>query len=234
MNVLELWRYPVKSMAGERLFSATVTREGFFGDRVLQVYDAARRVVTSRTRPLLLAHQGVLGSDGEPLVDGRPWRSPEVARDVQEAAGPGAHLARGSWRFDVLPLLVATDGALTAFGHDHRRLRPNLVVGGVRGLAERSWEGFGIRIGAVIIALADLRGRCVMTTFDPDTQEQKTAVLHAIVRDFGGKMCLNASVLAGGRIAVGDRVELIAAEGLQRAIEASVRGDGEDANPWTP
>ena len=218
MNVLELWRYPVKSMAGERLTSVTVSREGFSGDRVLQVYDAAGRAVTSRTRPRLLAHRAVLGPDGEPLVDGRPWRSPEVARDVREAAGPGARLERGPERFDILPLLVATDGALAAFGHDHRRLRPNLVVGGVEGLAERSWEGLGIRIGPVIVALEDLRGRCVMTTFDPDTQEQKMAVLHGIVRDFEGKICLNASVLTEGSIVVGDRVELLATEDLPGKI----------------
>jgi hypothetical protein len=36
-------------------------------------------------------------------------------------------------RFDVLPLLVATDGAIAALGEDGRRLRPNVVVGGVDG-----------------------------------------------------------------------------------------------------
>jgi len=33
----------------------------------------------------------------------------------------------------VVPLLVATDGAIAAFGHDGRRLRPNIAVGGVEG-----------------------------------------------------------------------------------------------------
>ena len=70
----------------------------------------------------------------------------------------------------------------------------------------------------MIVALEDLRGRCVMTTFDPDTQEQKMAVLHGIVRDFGGKICLNASVLTEGSIVVGDRVELLAAEDLPGKI----------------
>ena len=224
MNVVELWRYPVKSMAGERLPSAHLTLEGIEGDRVLQVYDAAGQVVTSRTRPRLLAHRAVLGPDGEPLVDGRPWRSAEVARDVEKAAGRGARLERGRWRFDILPLLVATDGTLAAFGHDPRRLRPNLVVGGVSGLAERSWEGSHLRIGPAIVALADLRGRCVMTTFDPDTQEQKISVLHDIVRDFGGKMCLNASAISGGRIAVGDRVDLVPAEDLP-ALREALTGD---------
>ena len=71
------------------------------------------------------------------------WDSPEVAAEVADIAGPGAKLVRydGIERFDVLPLLVATDGAIAAFGHDGRRLRPNIVIGGVEGLAEREWPG---------------------------------------------------------------------------------------------
>src|SRR5947208_2374093 len=85
--------------------------------RLVQVLDARGRVVTARTRPGLLGHRATLDPSGEPLVDGRPWRSAEVARDVLAAAGPGAHLADGGAprRFDVLPLLVATDGSIAAF-----------------------------------------------------------------------------------------------------------------------
>jgi len=45
---------------------------------------------------------------------------------VRRAAGEDAWLAEddGPERFDVLPLLVATDGAVAAFGRDIRRLRP--------------------------------------------------------------------------------------------------------------
>src|SRR5206468_6293277 len=107
---------------------------------------------------------------------------------VREAAGPDARLARydGRERFDVLPLLVATDGAIAALGVDGRRLRPNIVVEGVEGLAERAWPGRRLRIRDVLIAVEKLRGRCVMTTFDPDTQAQDPSVLKRIVAEFGG------------------------------------------------
>jgi uncharacterized protein YcbX len=111
-------------------------------------------------------------------------------------------------RFDVLPLLVATDGAIKEFGHDGRRLRPNLVIGGVSGLEERSWPGKFLRIGEAVISLVDLRGRCVMTTFDPDTLEQKRGVLREIVRRFEGTLALNASVVQGGLIYEGQTVDL--------------------------
>src|SRR5438876_9414890 len=142
MHVAELWRLPVKSMAGERLGRADVRPDGIVGDRVAYVIGAHGRVVTARTRPRLLGHRATLGPDGEPLVDGRPWRASEVAHDVVAAVGAGARLVRddGVERFDVLPLLVATDGAIRALGTDRRRLRPNIVVAGVEGLAERTWE----------------------------------------------------------------------------------------------
>ena len=190
---------------------AELRPDGIAGDRILQVRDGRDRLVTSRSRPALLSHHGTLSPEGEPLVDGRPWATPEVARDVETAAGPGARLVReeGLERFDILPLLVATDGAVAAFGHDRRRLRPNLLIGGVAGLGERDWEGRRLRIGPVVLGLVDLRERCIMTTFDPDTQVQDVGVLQKIRRDFGGKLALNARVLEGGVVNRGDAVELL-------------------------
>ena len=132
MRIAELWRYPVKSMAGESLQVVDVRETGIVGDRVVHVINAVGRTVTSRTKPKLLGYRATLGADGEPLVDGRPWHG----LDVRGAAGSDARLVRnaGVERFDILPLLVATDGAIAAFGYDRRRLRPNIVIGGVNGL----------------------------------------------------------------------------------------------------
>lgn len=211
MRIAEIWRYPVKSMAGESLSEAVLRIDGIVGDRVVHVQDAYERVVTARSRHRLLGHRATLGSDGEPLVDGRPWTTDSVAADIERSAGAGARLIRfdGRERFDILPLLVATDGALAAFGYDRRRLRPNLVIGGVEGLAERAWEGRRLRVGEVEIKLADLRERCIMTTVDPDTLERDVDVLRKIRRDFDGTLALNASVVRGGVLHVGDPVDLI-------------------------
>jgi uncharacterized protein len=211
MWVAELWRYPVKSLGGEKLQRALVTPDGIVGDRVVHIADAQGRVVTARNHPRLLGLHATLGADGEPLIDGVPWTASESAAAVTAAAGAGATLVRwdGPERFDVLPLLVATDGAITALGVDGRRLRPNIVVSGVDGLSERQWPGRRLRIGDVVIELVKLRGRCVMTTYDPDTQVQDLGVLRRIARDFGGHMALDSAVLTGGLIAVGDPVTLV-------------------------
>ena len=211
MKVTQLWRYPVKSMGGEQLDHARISSLGIEGDRVVYVEDVHGHVITARTHHRLLGHHATVNPSGELLVDGLPWNDPTVGKAVAHIAGPGARLVRdeSTHRFDVLPLLVATDGAIAAFGYDGRRLRPNLVIGGVEGLAERDWPGQCLRIGDVIIGIQDLRGRCVMTTFDPDSLKQNRQVLKDITRKFGGTLALNCYVIRGGELRVGDPAELI-------------------------
>jgi uncharacterized protein YcbX len=104
---------------------------------------------------------------------------------------------------------TATDGAVAEFGRDVRRLRPNLLIGGVDGLDERRWPGAELHIGGLIVVLDSLRGRCPMTTVDPDTLERDPAVLRDIGHRFGGRLALNAAVTQAGAIAEGDPVSLV-------------------------
>jgi uncharacterized protein YcbX len=211
MWIEAIWRYPVKSMVGERLDAAELGRLGVPADRVAYVIDERGDTVSARTRPRLLGLSGGVDDSGAPTVNGDPSDAPAVADLVQQAAGPGARLvrARSSERFDILPLLVATDGAVQEAGLDVRRLRPNIVIGGVEGLAEREWEGRFLRAGDAVIGLATLRGRCIVTTYDPDTGDQDVDVLRDIRRRFGGSLALNAWVAQPGRVRVGDTVQLL-------------------------
>jgi MOSC domain-containing protein len=214
VRVSELWRYPVKSMGGEQLMEAELGPEGIPGDRLVHVEDQRGRVVTSRSKPRLLLHHATLGPDGAPRVDGRHWTASDVAKDVERAAGADARLVRdeGLDRFDVLPLLVATDGAIASLGYDRRRFRPNILLGDVPGLAERDWEGGELHIGEAVIGIVSLRQRCIMTTFDPDTAEQDVDVLLRIHRELGGSLALNCEVLRPGKIRIGDAVKVLPAQ----------------------
>ena len=60
-----------------------------------------------------------------------------------------------------------------------------------------------------MIHAAQLRARCVMTTWDPDTQVQDINVLKRIVRKLDGTMALDCAVVSGGKVQIGDKVELI-------------------------
>jgi len=211
MRISQLWRYPVKSMGGERLEHAWLGLGGIPGDRVLYVIDGRGEILSARTKPRLLGHRATLDADGQVQVDGMPWQSAEVAAAVRAAAGPDARLvpATGPERFDILPLLVATDGAIKAFGYDLRRLRPNIVISGVDELAERDWQWSLLAAGDAVIALADLRGRCIITTWHPDTLTQDVDVLRHIRSHFGGTLALNAWAGREGHVAVGDQAKIL-------------------------
>lgn len=206
MHVAELWRYPVKSMRGEALEQADITDAGIRGDRLVQVARPERGVVTSRTHPQLLLHAGTFVDD-QTLVDGHHWRSHEAHAAVRSAV-PDGFLTDLHDRHDVLPLSIATDGAVAASGLDGRRFRPNIVIGGVEGLTERSWPGGTLHIGGAVIGIWRLRPRCVMTTYDPDTIEQDHRVLRSLVDRFDGTFALDCDVLKAGSIRVGDPVLL--------------------------
>lgn len=211
MYVKELWRYPVKSLAGERVKEISVGELGLEGDRLVHVQGEGGRLITSRTHPRLLSLKGTLGIEGQALVNGTSWTSTEALDLVKAAAGREAKMGYydGPERFDVLPLSIATDGAIEHLKIDGRRLRPNIVIGGVEGLTERNWPGRKMRIGSLLIYAQRLRPRCVMTTWDPDTQKQDISVLKRIVNELDGVMSLDCSINEPGTIHEGDRVELI-------------------------
>ena len=120
ITVGALWRYPVKSLAGEPLTEATLTSAGIPGDRVVHVRGPAG-VRTSRSRRhfRMLGLHGTTGHDGEPLIDGHQWTAAEALALVRDAAGPDAELARSDdrMRFDGMLALnadVTTPGIVRA------------------------------------------------------------------------------------------------------------------------
>ncbi len=210
MHLAGLWRYPVKSLAGEALDTVRLTPSGIEGDRLVHV-STGSDPLTGRTRHQLVTVPATTAADGMPLVAGHRWDSPAAAAIIRGAAGDDARLLGDEHpeRFDVLELLVATDGSVEAFGHDLRRLRPNLLIAGVPALAETEWPGHALAIGDALIGVHSLRPRCVVTSIDPDTGERDPAVFARIRHEFGGALALNCWVLQPGQLQVGAAVELI-------------------------
>ncbi|MEU5251269.1 MOSC domain-containing protein [Streptomyces longwoodensis] len=209
MHLQEIWRFPVKSLRGECLPHARLTADGVTGDRHVHIR-GPRGVLTARTRPGLLSLSATTGPGGDVLIDGHPWHGPQAAAAVRAVGGLDATAVRygGPERFDVLNLTVATDGALAALGHDPRRLRSNLVIAGVPGLAERHWPGRTLRIGDAVIGVLKLRARCVVTTVDPDSGVRDPSVLRDIHRRYEGRFALDCWVAVPGVVHAGDPVRL--------------------------
>lgn len=209
MRVAELWRYPVKSLRGERLERVAVTAEGFEGDRLTRVLDVAGAGVTARTARGLLGLRAGLDGAGEPLVEGERWESDAALRAIREHAGTGARLAPPGRYFDALPILVVSDGALAALGEDRRRFRPNIVVAGVSGLDEREWVGRHLRLGTVELLVREPCERCLVTTIDPDTLAVRPHVLTRVNSEFDRVLGVLCEVAVPGGLATGDPVRLL-------------------------
>lgn len=210
VSIAQLWRYPVKSLKGEALPAASLTQDGVEGDRVVHV-SGRRGPLTGRTRHDLLTLPATTGLNGVPLVDGHPWNSAEAAEAVRRRAGPDARLVADTTgeRFDILNLLVATDGAVERLGTDVRRLRPNIVLAGVPAGWEEQLPGQSVVIGDAVVGLHSVRQRCIVTTIDPDEGGQDLDVLRRIRDVFGGEIALNAWVIRPGVVQVGDAVRII-------------------------
>ena len=89
-TVAEVWRFPVKSMQGERIDRIDVGPNGAVGDRVYAVVDPAERKVLSAKRfaDLLLASARAEGDD---VVIALPTGAEFAASD------PGVHAALSQW-----------------------------------------------------------------------------------------------------------------------------------------
>ena len=73
-----------------------------------------------------------------------------------------------------------------------------------RGHSRNVLAGRAPDVAGTLTRLDALRDRCTMTTVDPDTFERDPEVLKEIVRRFGGRLALDADVVRGGTVRIGD------------------------------
>ncbi|CAA9217123.1 MAG: hypothetical protein AVDCRST_MAG50-296 [uncultured Acidimicrobiales bacterium] len=233
MRVLEVWRYPVKSMQGESLPRATVGPHGLAGDRVAGLVDRETGLVlTARRAPQLLEARGVL-SDGAPAVRlpngtqtrdddllsdwlGRPVSlrlaathgrgTYEIAADFEDEAG-------SEWIQWAGPAGTFHDSKRTQISvlstgsigtWDVRRFRPNVLVDGSD---EAALVGRQVAIGSACLEAVKQIDRCVIVTRpQPAGIARDLDVLRTINRDHGGNLGIGTMVVAEGSIAVGDEL----------------------------
>lgn len=158
MQIAELWRYPIKSLGGERLEASEVTELGLVGDRGWGIEDVATgNILTGRREAALLLAEGRLADDGtaEVHLDGRVLRTDDelsdwLGRPVRlRAADAGSggtfeaslddldeeHSGWKSWTgpagayHDSKRTRVSLISTTTLAGQDPRRFRANVVLG---------------------------------------------------------------------------------------------------------
>ena len=232
-QVEALFRYPVKSMAAERLEAADLGWYGLEGDRRL----ALRRVddrsgmpwLTASTLPALVRYvpypedkgprrdlpTQVRTPDGEVL----PVFGEDLAAEVGHRCGaPLQMMQLRHGIFDEASIsVIATDtmseiGRLAGLNLDVRRFRPNIVVRLLRPapFQEDEWLGGVLTLGegeaapAIAVTMRDVR--CAMVNLDPDSASPAPEVLKAVVRANQDNAGIYGTVTRVGRVEVGQRI----------------------------
>ncbi|MGY1704274.1 MOSC domain-containing protein [Geodermatophilus sp. SYSU D00697] len=238
MRVAELWRYPVKSLQGERVDGADVGPEGLTGDRQWALFDVASGFgLTARRFPDLLFASARLRPDGAVevvLPDGTVTADDAVlsawlGRPVELRAAADAP---GDRRYENPAEVGEEDeydwdaftGARGAF-HDSSRVRVSLVSTGTLGTWDRrrfranvlldgegedALVGTRVRLGDAELDVVKPIDRCVMVTRpQPGGIGRDTGVLRTVHRERGGTLAIGALVVRPGRVTVGDEVDAV-------------------------
>jgi uncharacterized protein YcbX len=234
-HVEAIFRYPVKSMGGERLEFANLGWYGLEGDRRL----AFRRMDDRSGMPWLTASKLpdlVLfaplrredGADGDlpthvrtPNGEELPVFGEELAAEVGRRHGAAVQMMQlRHGIFDEASISVITTetvreiGRLSGRNLDLRRFRPNVVVGLLQPIPfqEDEWVGGVLSFGegddapAVTVTMRD--DRCSMLNIDPDSASRAAEVMKAVVREHQNTAGIYGTVTRIGRLTVGQTIHL--------------------------
>ena len=193
-TVSELWRYPVKSMQGERVRSAAIGVEGLAGDRSYALFDRTTGLgVTGRRVPQLLYATASLRDDGGVevvLPDGEVSRGDDDLSDwlgravtLRRSDEPGPrrfespidfeHEVASEWRafngspgafHDLADASVSFIARATLGDWDFRRFRANVLLDMPAGQTENDLVATTVQVGDALLSIRRQLGRCVMTT----------------------------------------------------------------------
>ena len=237
-RVSAIFRYPVKSMAGESLDTARLGWHGIEGDRRL----AFRRLtdksefpwLTASKLPQLLLYKPFrLDSNTAELLpthvrtpDGKEYelRSDELREEVSSRYGSDVELMNLKHGiFDESPISVISLGTVHSVAResgrgvdlcDLRRFRPNIVIETDRAepFEEDRWVGrtlmFGDGNSGAAVRVTMKDERCVMVNFDPDTAERDAEVMKTVVRMNENYAGVYGTVVRAGELRVGQVVTL--------------------------
>lgn len=226
-TIASAWRYPVKSMAGERLDEAPVTLQGIQADRMYAFVQAESASpfpwLTGRELPSMMRHQPVWSDGDRPAVVVRtpegaehPIDSDELRDALETASGRKAYLLpnyRGSFDVAAITLMstatVAHIAAASDTPEEPLRFRMNFYIqpNDAAPWGENAWVGQTLRIGdQVRVAVTERDKRCAMITLAPHGGDPLTKVLTVVAEENEAHAGVYASVLTPGIVREGDSV----------------------------
>ena len=232
-QVEAIFRFPVKSMGGERLETANLGWHGLDGDRRLALRRLGDRSgfpwLTATKLPELILFTPLRCENGDRedlrthvrTPDGKEM--PVFGEDLAAAIGgrygsPVEMMQMRHGVFDDASIsVIASDtvreiGRLAGRSLDVRRFRPNIVVKLLRAapFQEDEWVGGVLSFGegddapAITATMRDLR--CAMVNLDPESARPAPEVMKAIVGANQNNAGVYGAVTRAGRLAVGQRI----------------------------
>lgn len=228
-TVVELWRYPVKSLLGEQLQEVQVEERGVVGDRLYAVTDRNGKLGSGKTSRRFRRLDGLFdlrARDGgeRPIVtlpDGRELSVGDAELDafLSERYRDELRVLRedGVPHHDAAPLHLLTtsslrwlENSLPASRIDVRRFRPNVLLeaaGAV--LVEDAWVGRRFALGSAVIRVVERTERCVMTTSAQSELPKDPNVLRAVTELNDVCLGIYATVEQPGLIRIGDALRAL-------------------------
>ncbi|GAA0925866.1 MOSC domain-containing protein [Virgisporangium aurantiacum] len=225
MKVVELRRYPVKSMLGEVVPAADVGARGIAGDRLWAVRDPDGKFGSGKNTRRFRRMPGLFrlrayAADPAPVVelpDGRRFAAtdPDGHRAVSELLGRPVTLAPEASvpHHDEGPVSVITTASLRRLGElvggeriDALRFRANVLldVPG-NGFVEDTWPGRRLKIGGqVVLRVVRPLTRCVMIDMAQDRVGDRNDLLKTLAEHHELTFGVHATVEQPGRIAIDD------------------------------
>ena len=225
-TVVELWRYPVKSLLGEVLAKVELEERGVVGDRLYAVTDRAGKLGSGKTSNRFRRLDGLFELSARVagaktfvgLPDNRELAAddPELDAFLSDRYGDDLRVARETAvsHHDAYPLHLLTTSSvewlakqLPASQIDRRRFRPNMLLdAGGEGLVEDAWVGRRFALGGAVIRVADRTDRCVMTTNPQSELPKDPAVLRVVTEQNDACLGVFAVIEQAGAVRVGDRL----------------------------
>lgn len=230
-TVTGLYRWPVKSLAGESIRVARLDDRGLAGDRAHVLIDRRPRhegrVLTVRQNAALL-HWGsfygpdVADPDGPPTLRSpegteRSWRDPETARALTRSLGIPLELRDAAGRQDRGPTVHVTIEASRAELErelsapvELERFRPNLHLSlDAPAFAEEQWSaGTTITIGEVTLEVVGEDSgpciRCAVPSWDPAGRERWPELQRRLIAEHDNKFGVIMRATRAGVTGIGD------------------------------
>lgn len=231
-RLVEIWRYPVSSLAGEMLDKSQIGADGIHGDRTHAFYEVGTDQIAN---PSVLKRWNIAPSitarraqDDSIRIsfDGATWHAsddPAMLSRLQDMLGVPARLCRygdrvgatiAESRYQLSPIHLISRQSLERLHQmlpgsdvDRRRFRPNMVVDlpGLPGLQpELALIGQEFSIGGIRLRGISASGRCSFTTLPQQGLPEDREVLRTLIHSYEKNFGIYCEVLDQGQVAVDD------------------------------